>query len=180
MQFLGGLLQEHLRRYPLMALVDAYKLLHQAALGPAHLVAAGPALEWLAAEAAALEPGPADPLVDPVSPDGDLCRVHLRAWVAADLPLPPLAAALVQTAAGTVPDPKRMARFCDCLAGLCQEGLPLQGAEQAAAWLQDRAAAGFPAAHHGDAYRRAYRPAYRVVSLARLREEITLPAATPG
>ena len=62
-----------------MALADIYKLLHQAALGPGHAVRdPATASAALASEMPGLGEGPADPLVDPISPDGRLARIHLR------------------------------------------------------------------------------------------------------
>ena len=84
MKFIGQLLGQHLQRYPRMELADVYKLLHQAAMGPGHALRdPAQARDALRSECAALEPGGQDPLVDPISPDGQLARVHLRPWLAA-------------------------------------------------------------------------------------------------
>src|SRR3954454_8185237 len=82
MKFISQLLSSHLQRYPRMQLEDIYKLLHQAAMGPEHAVQ-DPALARarLLEEMQQLTSSPADPLVDPISPDGRLARVHLRAYV---------------------------------------------------------------------------------------------------
>ena len=47
-----ALIRTHLARYPQMQLADIYKLLHQAAFGPGHLIASKKAArEWLEHEA---------------------------------------------------------------------------------------------------------------------------------
>jgi hypothetical protein len=59
-----------------------YKLLHQAAMGSEH---AAPeealARAWLDRELSQMGPGPAEGVVDPISPDGEVVRVHLRPFV---------------------------------------------------------------------------------------------------
>src|SRR5262245_16198317 len=82
MKFISQLLGAHLARYPRMQLEDIYKLLHQAAMGPEHAVEdVAAARARLHTEAQQLGSGPADPLVDPISPDGRLARVHLRTFL---------------------------------------------------------------------------------------------------
>jgi len=166
MKFVGQLLAQHLQRYPRLALADIYKLLHQAALGPGHAVKnAAAARAALVSEAADLGDGPADPLLDPISPDGRLARIHLRAYVAARRDLDQLAEAFLQTAAGYAGAPDKLAKFCACLGDLADAGgIPFSRAE-VAAYFEPIIAQGYPVVHHSDAYRVAYRPAYRVVDI---------------
>ena len=165
MKFVAQLLGAHLGRYPVLALADVYKLLHQAALGPAHAVDALAARDRLETEAELLGAGPDEPLVDPVSPDGRLARIHLRPYVAAGLSLGSLADAFGETA-GTWPASfDKLAKFCGCLGDLVDAGgLPFPRAD-IVAYMQARAADGWPAVHHSDAYRAAYAPAYRVIDI---------------
>ena len=76
---LRRMLLDHNRRYPHCGVEDLYKLLHQAAMGSEH---AAPeesiARSWLEQELSQLGPGPAEPIVDPIRPDGEVVRVHLR------------------------------------------------------------------------------------------------------
>src|SRR5205823_6624785 len=119
MKFISQLLGSHLQRYPRMQLEDIYKLLHQAAMGPEHAVEdAVLARERLRAEAQDLGSGPADPRMDPISPDGRLVRVHLRAYLESGAAIEDLAAAFVDTAKTYPAAPDKLAKFCGCLGDL--------------------------------------------------------------
>jgi len=168
MKFIGQLLGEHLARYPAMQVADVYKLLHQAALGPAHAVTGADALARLEAEAAARSGRVDGPLAEVISPDGRLARVHLDACRAKGLPLDELARAFAQTAATYAGSPEKLAKFCGCLGDLADAGgLPFARAE-VEAYMNARQAEGWPVVHHSDAYRAAYAPAYRVVDVTLL------------
>jgi hypothetical protein len=166
MKFIGQLLGQHLRRYPRMELADIYKLLHQAAMGAGHAVGdPGAARALLHSEAQSLGEGPPDPIVDPISPDGKLARVHLRPYVAAGRDLDALADAFVQTAQRFSASPERLAKFCGCLGDLADaQGIPLSRA-QVNEYFDTIVAQAYPVVRHSEAYRAAYRPAYRVVLL---------------
>lgn len=168
MKFVSQLIGAHRARYPAMALADVYKLLHQAALGPAHAAKPATALAALEAEFAALRPGPVEPLVDPVSPDGRIARVHLRAWAARGLAARDLARAFTATAASWPPDPAKLARFCGCLGDLADAGgLPAARAD-VDDFVAQRAREGWPAVRHSEAFHAAYAPAYRVLDVSLL------------
>jgi hypothetical protein len=166
MKFVNQLLGQHLQRYPRMELGDLYKLLHQAAMGAGHAVD-DPAAAWrrLEAEAAQLGPGPADPIADPISPDGQLARIHLRPYLAAGRDLRELCDAFVESARVRPADPDKLAKFCGCLGDLADAGgIPFTRA-QVEAFMSEIAAKGYPVVHHSPGYREAYAPAYRVVAL---------------
>ena len=75
-------LQDHLSRYPGMQIQDLYKLLHQAALGSEHAVSdPGSAARWLTRELEDMGEGIPESLIDPISSNGDIVRVHLRPYV---------------------------------------------------------------------------------------------------
>jgi hypothetical protein len=172
MKFVGQLLAQHRQRYPRLALADIYKLLHQAALGPGHAVKnPAAARAALVSEAADLGEGPADPLIDPISPDGRLARIHLRAYVGARRDLDRLADAFLQTAAGYAGSSDKLAKFCACLGDLADAGGIAFSRTEVAAYFEPIIAQGCPVVHHSDAYRVAYRPAYRVVDIQLLASE---------
>lgn len=165
MKFVAQLLGAHVARYPEMGIADVYKLLHQAALGPAHAVDALAAHDRLETEAASLGAGPDEPVTDIVSPDGRLARIHLRPYLAAGLSLDSLADAFGETA-GTWPASfGKLAKFCGCLGDLAEAGgIPFSRAE-VVDYMRAREADGWPAVKHSDRYRAAYAPAYRVVDV---------------
>lgn len=170
MKFIGQLLAQHLQRYPRMALADIYKLLHQAAMGPGHAIedeakARAALREECARVTAAPGGSPDDPQIDPISPDGRLARVHLRAWVAAGRDVDTLADALLRTAREVPPNPDKLAKFCGCLGDLADAGgIPFARTE-VEAFMSDLGARGYPALRHSPVYRDTYQPAYRVVAV---------------
>lgn len=181
--WLAGLLRDHLARYPSSAPADVYKLLHQAVMGPGHAVtdpaSARSRLEAEVAGVAGATIGdvqagvPAEPMVDALGTG--LARVHLRPWVGAGNAVEALCAAFVATAAAWVPDPVALGHDLAQAAALLGRGVAgevvdpadlARGLEQLAGEL---AGSGYPAVAHSPGYRRAYRPAYRVVETSRLR-----------
>lgn len=168
MKFISQLIGAHRARYPAMALEDVYKLLHQAALGPAHAADAATVLARLESEMGSLGEGPDEPLVDAISPDGRLARVHLRPWAARGLSAAALAEAFAATGAHWAPDPAKLARFCACLGDLADAGgVPAPRAE-VEAFVARCSTESWPALHHSEAFRRAYSPAYRLVDVTLL------------
>jgi hypothetical protein len=163
MKFLDTLVGAHVARYPAMRPVDVYKLLYQAAMGNGHLVSAPDALVSLRREIAEAGEGPAEPLFDPISPDGRLGRVHLRAFRARGLAADELAMAFARSAETWLPAPAKLAKFCGCLAELAGTRVLPFSVDEVAALVADIEAKGYPVVRHSDAYREAYRPAYRVV-----------------
>jgi hypothetical protein len=171
MKFISQLLSSHLQRYPRMQLEDIYKLLHQAAMGPEHAVQ-DPAVARarLREEVQQLQDGPADPLVDPISPDGRLARVHLRPYVESGRDIDQLAAAFVETANTYPAAPDKLAKFCGCLGDLADAGgIPFARAAVEAFFVKLEADA-YPAIRHSETYRDLYRPAYRVVAVEYIAE----------
>lgn len=166
MKFIGQLLGQHVERYPQMQLADIYKLLHQAAMGAGHAITdAGEARRALRAECEALEPAATEPLIDPISPDGRLARVHLRACLHAGRDLDALADAFLGTPAACPPAPDKLAKFCACLGDLATAGgIPFRR-EEVDLYFDAIRTQGYPTVRHSQAYRSAYRPAYRVVAV---------------
>ena len=170
MKFISQLLASHFERYPLMQLTDVYKLLHQAAMGPGHAVDdEASARAFLQQEAAQLSDEVLnDPLIDPISPDGKLARVHLRPYVRDGYDLAALADAFIETARQYQPAADKLVKFCGCLGDLAAAGgIPFPQADverEIGAIAQN----GYPVMRHSAVYREFYAPAYRVVSLERL------------
>ncbi len=109
-----------------------------------------------------------EPLIDPISRDGTIARVHLRPYLAAGRDPEMLLQAFVRTAndhCGSAPE----------FQSAIERGLELAGrlrpsidAERLRRILEDLGGRGFPAIHHSPAYLAAYAPAYRVVKVAYL------------
>lgn len=163
MKFIGTLLDDHFHRYPRMQPADIYKLLHQAALGSGHAMDCLGARARLDAEVAAMGAGPKEPLVDVISPDGRLGRVHLRPYVEQGRSLDHLAEAFVRTANDHMPAPDKLEKFCACLGDLAAAKRIPFNEDVVIGFVADIARQGYPIVHHSSEYRTAYRPAYRIV-----------------
>lgn len=157
-----AILNSQRARYPAMQIEDLYKLLHQGALGSEHAVSDRRAAEqWLARELAEMGEGPPEPMIDPISAEGALVRVHLRPFLAAGNPPEELLAAFLETANGYRGSPRALeAAWRIASASAWFPAAAMDG------FLGPLRSQGFPAVHHSPAYEAAYRPAYRVVALA--------------
>jgi hypothetical protein len=170
-----ALLLDHAHRYPAWELTDLYKLLHQAAMGAEHaLTNESGVREWLVRELAELSPdaGIAEPLLDPLSPDGQLVRMHLRPFVCRGLEPEPLLHAFFRTARERTPAPEQLMASAEVAVQLAHEKLLPFDADALTTFFTERQAQGFPAYHHSAAFRQHYQPAYRVVARAFLPEEL--------
>lgn len=160
-----AVLLEHADRYPKLEPQDCYKLLFQAVLGAEHAVSdEAAARRWMDDELATLGDGPAEPLVDSISPDGTLVRVHLRPFVARGGDPAKLVRAFVQTAQkkfGTRDDLAAVWTQVVALAGV--KKLPFT-ADAAHVFGEKMHTAGWPAVHHSKTFGAEYRPAYRVIA----------------
>lgn len=158
-------LLEHAQRYPTLEPQDCYKLVFQAVLGAEHAVSdeAG-ARRWMDRELAELGDGPTGPLVDPISPDGALVRVHLRPFVARGGDPAKLVRAFVQTGQKKSGTRDELAAAWAQVIALAEEKRLPFSAGAARAFGEKMRAAGWPAVHHSKAFGAEYRPAYRVVA----------------
>jgi len=150
--------------------VDLYKLLFQASMGPAHAVAdIAAAKERLNEEMSSAAEGPEEPLVDPISPCGELVRIHIRSWCRTGLPGTILLKAFTDTARDFCGSRRTLEEWCS--------DLLIEGTEfriEASRLLWGLTESNFPPMHHSSQYRTTYSPAYRIV----LRKH--LPAAICG
>ncbi|MBR0507602.1 MAG: hypothetical protein IJJ86_03240 [Clostridia bacterium] len=140
---------EHRLRYPAMEAEDAVKLVFQAMLGVGHLLSTRAAVEaYLAREMSGLAPDPDEPLYEPLSPAWQ--RLNLRRAMAEGMTPADVAERMFA--------PQNGPRFTrrDVYA-LCLRLLPERA--DALGWILDDTL--LPS--HSQAYRDAYRPAYRVI-----------------
>lgn len=159
------ILEEHLKRYPLMQLVDIYKLVHQASLGSEHAVGNfHQARVWLEREVASLGAGPDEPAEDPISPEGDILRIHLRPYLNQGGDVQRLLRAFVQTANDFKGSLDRMREYWMAVEFIADVGRLETPLSEVRAFWSVMEARNFPAAHHSPGYQEIYRPAYRVVA----------------
>ncbi len=164
------------RRHLHWEAADLYKLLHQATRGSEHAAPGeAAARERLEQELQEVGPGLAEPLVEPIRADGALARVHLRPWQAAGLGHEPLLEAFWRTAEAWQEVPGELERALGQAASWAGDlGLAADAVAALAAQMKE---AGYPPVHHSAAYRRNYRPAYRVVAVRFLPASL---ASSPG
>jgi len=165
---LETVLELHTDRYPAMQPEDLYKLLHQAAMGSEHAITSREsAHQWLLREIETLQLSAPESLdeamIEPISPDGRLVRVHLRPYIRMAGDLEFLLDAFLLTSERFAGEPRTLDLYCEQAVDLAREGgLPFAPSdlESRFAELQQQ---GYPAVHHSQTYTAAYRPAYRVV-----------------
>jgi hypothetical protein len=171
------ILAAHAARYPHWAIDDLYKLLHQAALGSEHAVSdVARARDWLTQELGRLGPGPEEPLIDPISPAGEVVRVHLRPFFRRHLEGELLLGAFTRTARHFQGSAHCIVEYGETAAGLAREGLLRFAEDEVAEFVSRMKDAGFPAVHHSPGFKAEYRPAYRVVAHHELPLEIIAAA----
>jgi hypothetical protein len=156
-----SVLQFHLNRYPKMQIQDVYKLLHQASLGSEHAVSnPESARRWLVRELAEMGEGISEPLIDPISPDGKIVRVHLRPYVAAGYDLDLLLDAFVRTANNYRGDIQLLEQYWQDAVGMAR--FSTREMDDFFSALKEK---NYPAVHHSAEYGKHFHPAYRVVFL---------------
>jgi len=171
---LRPILIAHSNRYPRWSVVDLYKLIYQAAMGAEHAVfdEAG-ARQWLLDEIRNLGSGPEEPLVDIISPDDAVVRVHLRPFVRAGKNVEQLLDAFLHTAHEFLGSVQRLENYGRDAVQEATEGVFPFSADEVAAYMGRMKENGFPAVHHSPAFEAEYRPAYRVVARNFLPADIT-------
>ncbi|MEG0780753.1 MAG: hypothetical protein RR426_09125 [Oscillospiraceae bacterium] len=164
---LRELLTQHAHRYPAMEPTDAIKLLYQAEFGGEHLVRDSAfGLEQLEREYQATPPDDCCPLSEDCG-DGWV-RLNLAAARALDVPPPLLYRLFVLSCGAAGGSQPRFIRQLELLRELTAEGVFGFDSDRLETALAEYRGAGYPAVHHSDAYRAAYRPAYRLVRRAYL------------
>ena len=156
------LLLNHYAAYPRLEVADIFKFIFQSAFGCEHLVSSEErALNYIKAELERIKDDESAPRIDAL--DGDYSRVHLsciRDTLSAEA-----LAKYFCLSAKTEPDGnERLIEKIAVARELVADGtIPLSLSdfdELHARWRE----AGYPAIHHSDSFREAYRPAYRVIA----------------
>lgn len=165
MDSLQQILENHFARTPLMQLQDVYKLIFQAALGSEHAVAEEQSARiWLAREISRMGVGPDDPLLDRLSPDGRMLRVHLRPYIKSGKDLETLLHAFIRTANEWHGTTETLKMYAVEAISFLRSWTGSFSSKDFETFFASMESQGFPAAHHSGEYVHLYRPAYRVVS----------------
>jgi hypothetical protein len=162
---LQQILADHFNRTPSMQPQDVYKLLFQAALGSEHAVADQQSARiWLAHEISGMGEGPDDPLLEPLSPDGQILRIHLRPYIKSGKDPETLLHAFIQTANEWHGSTETLKQYAAEAGTFLQSWTGSLLPEDFRTFFTSMEDQGFLAVHHSVEYLRLYRPAYRVVA----------------
>lgn len=146
---------------------DAYKLLHQACFGPAHLVADSSGAEaMLVRELESLDTiSRQEPLVEELGGRGLYARVNLRPFKRLNLSPRHLVECMIRSAAETPSDTAVFFRNWGELRKLAGGGILPFPAEEVDLWDERVRQGNLGPVRHSRAYVASRRPAYRVVGL---------------
>lgn len=153
-------LLDHCAKYPHIQIQDIFKFLHQSASGCEHLLsdeqAALQRIRTEAQENRTFLQAPVEPL------DGDFCRVNLSA-LNDGLCDKTLARLFMLSAQPVENATDALQEKLQVLLSLCESGALPFDAQQMRKEIQTWQENGFCACRHSDAFRNAYKPAYRVI-----------------
>lgn len=162
----------HDQRYPGWNAQDLYKLLFQSAMGNEHAVDDEDAVrKWMERELREMGDGPEEPLLDPISPGGEILRVHLRPMVNEDLEATLVLKAFMVSPAFFQGSKETLEIYLEAALDMARKGqisILIDELEEFVAKMRN---AGWPAVHHSPEFEHHYRPAYRVVVRAALESE---------
>jgi hypothetical protein len=162
-QEVEGLLLGHYGMRPLMRVTDFYKLIFQGVFGVGHIMGAA-ARRWLDEESEGLDldEGLEEPLLEDLVADGSMVRVNLRPFLRRGLDLAGLYEAMVESEVEGSNEEFR--GVWSILKGLVNRGDIAVDREDLEDLDRELREEGCRPHHHSQAYREAYKPAYRVVS----------------
>jgi hypothetical protein len=153
------ILHNHLKRYPYMQIQDVYKLIHQATMGSEHAVSNTNAVhKWMKRERSQMGNGPDEPMIESISADDQITRVHLRPFLAQGGNIENLLDGFIRTANEFHGDLQNLEDYWN-ITTKTQYFETLQMNE----FIKSMKAKNYPAVHHSEKYGNLYLPAYRVV-----------------
>ena len=168
------ILMDHSHRYPKWTIEDLYKLVYQAAKGSEHAVQdVERSRDWLKTEMGNLAPGFAEPMVDIISPDNRIARIHLRPFLAGRHDSQILLEAFMQTARDFKGSTDTLILYGQYIAQLATNETFSFANQDIVKFFRSMEERNYPAIHHSSAFNAEYSPAYRVIAIKYLPKEIT-------
>ena len=153
-----------LQRYPAMQIEDLYKLVYQATMGNEHLMTDSAAVHnYLIRELASIQASAEEPLLEEISPNGEVVRLNLRPFKARHGDHRTLFQAMMQTAHAFQKSPERLEQYWRDLEQMAKSGTIAFDATALQSFSREMRKKGFPAVHHSAVYAEKYAPAYRVI-----------------
>jgi hypothetical protein len=171
METLEHILRQHGARYPQMEPRDAVKLIYQNEFGGGHLIRDPEACDAaLRREYETVEQVPGTPLLEPIG--NGVVRVMLRALEGSGYSIEQLRQDFVRSSREHRGNLDHFLQKLDILRNVTAAGIFTFDSGELADYLEAYKDAGYPMVSHSARYREAYRPAYRVVDLCVLPEEL--------
>ncbi len=156
------LIETQLHLYPELEIQDAYKFLHQAAMGNRHLgVDDSLIYNYLVEELNSIEAASDEPMVEFIAPDSSVVRLNLRPFKASGGSAEVLFSSMKATWDTVEPAPDLLARYGKSLAAMAGD-TPF-AVDDIERFFAEKAAENFPAVHHSERYLQHYAPAYRIL-----------------
>jgi len=157
-------MQAQLQRYSAMQIEDLYKLVYQATMGNEHLLTDSAAVQaYLIQELASIDTSSVEPLLEEISPDGEVVRLNLRSFKTQNGDRDALFQAMMQTARTFQKSPERLEQYWHDLEQRANSGALAFDAAAMQSFFREMREKGFPTAHHSAVYEEQYKPAYRVI-----------------
>ena len=164
MEELKKILMEHAKRYPLMQPTDAVKLIYQNEFGGGHLIKDEEVcIRYLQNEYAGIEKNMAMPKSEYIG--NGISRVNLAALEESELEQ--LGQDFIRSATLCKGSKEHFQSKLAVLTELAAQGVFAFDGNTLADYLAEYAAMGYPMVSHSEIYRKAYRPAYRVIMMVK-------------
>ena len=156
-----ALLIKHFQKYPLMQIQDIFKFLHQSSFGCEHLVSSEEkAVEYIKEEYSSIDTS-ASAVIEKL--DGEYSRVHLSC-IGQGLSAELLGKYFCLSARIEPDGEEKLKQKLQIAEALIEEGLLPFSLENFRNEVSDWEKRGFSAVRHSEAFRKSYKPAYRVIS----------------
>lgn len=171
METLEQILRAHAKKYPLMQPTDAVKLIYQNVFGGGHLIHDPAACRRMLRQEYANTPqAPGAPVLENIG--NGMVRVMLCALGTSGYSIEQLGTDFVRSSREHRGNLNGFLLKLDVLRKVTASGAFGFGSGELERYLEEYKQAGYPAVSHSRQYREAYRPAYRIVQLKRLPEEL--------
>ena len=159
------LVRWHIEQHSALGITDVYKLLYQGVLGAEHLMQdEKKAQTYLAKEWEAVPGDQNILLLEPVSVDGHVVRLNIARAKSNGISQHQVWLAFYRSVQNLSPSKTAFEQVWNLFQQSCEENLLPFDLQDVHYFTQNVRSEGFPAKHHSEAYRKANRPAYRVLS----------------
>jgi hypothetical protein len=154
---------DEVSKRPLAAASDIYKLLHQSVFGPGHIIQdKDSARAYLLKEMESAGPTKTgEQLYEEIG--GGMVRVNIRPFRDSKGSTESLLQAMIDTANSNSGTPEEMAERINEARRVLSGANKKELADELKSLADKHADKGYPAAHHSENYRNAYKPAYRII-----------------